>query len=161
MRLVRNLWLVVVPDVGRNRRFSPEMDENTKFEIGSIVAMPMRHRGRCFSVIDLTNCIGMPRSQMGKYNSKLKYHRKISQSGTEKRSPMKESCFPAPEPLSTSRTRQANVSQLKLQDFGEFGGKTQDVRLQQKILLMAWNFTDFQIAIEDAFPAQVLVGNPS
>ena len=137
------------------------MDENTKFEIGPIVAMPMRHRGRCFGVIDLTNRIGMPRSQMGKYDSKLKYHRKISQRRTENGSPMVESCLLALEPLSTSGTRQANNSPLKLQNFGEFGGKTQDVGLQQKILLMAWNFTDFQVAIEDAFPAQVLVGDPS
>jgi hypothetical protein len=93
------------------------MDENTKIEIGSIVAMPMRHRGRCFSVIDLTNRIGMSRSQMGKYNSKLKYHRKISQRRTEKVSPMVESCWPALEPLSTSGTRQANNSPTQITRF--------------------------------------------
>jgi hypothetical protein len=93
------------------------MDENTKIEIGSIVAMPMRHRGRCFGVIDLTNRIGMPRSQMGKYNSKLKYHRKISQRRTEKVSPMVESCWPALEPLSTSGTRQANNSPTQITKF--------------------------------------------
>ena len=69
--------------------------------------------------------------------------------------------LPALEPLVTSGPRQANVPQLKLQDVGEFGSKAQDIGLQQKILLMTWYFADFQVPIENMFPAQVLVGSQS
>ena len=45
-----------------------------------------------------------------------------------------------------------------LQKVGDLAGKTHDIRRQQEILLMAWNFMHLQIAIEDLFPAEILVG---
>jgi diguanylate cyclase (GGDEF)-like protein len=49
---------VIVPDVSRDTRFFSEVEEKTTFEIGSIVAMPIRHRDRCLGVIELTNSVG-------------------------------------------------------------------------------------------------------
>jgi diguanylate cyclase (GGDEF)-like protein len=49
---------VVVPDVSRDTRFFSRADEKTKTEIGSLVAVPMRHRDRCLGVMELTKSIG-------------------------------------------------------------------------------------------------------
>jgi diguanylate cyclase (GGDEF)-like protein len=49
---------VIVPDVSRDTRFFAKVDEKTKMETRSIVAVPVRYRDHCLGVIELINCIG-------------------------------------------------------------------------------------------------------
>jgi len=49
---------VVVPDVNMDTRFFAKVDEKTKVETHSIVAVPVRFRDHCLGVIELVNCVG-------------------------------------------------------------------------------------------------------
>ncbi len=49
---------VIVPDVSRDTRFFSKVDEKTKMETRSIVAVPVRFRDHCLGVIELINCVG-------------------------------------------------------------------------------------------------------
>jgi len=49
---------IVVPDTSKDSRFFPQMDEKTKMETRSIVAVPVRVRDQCLGVIELLNCVG-------------------------------------------------------------------------------------------------------
>ncbi len=49
---------VVVPDTTKDTRFFSQVDEKTKTETQSIVAVPVRFRDHCLGVIELINCIG-------------------------------------------------------------------------------------------------------
>jgi len=49
---------VVVPDTTKDSRFFAQVDERTKMETRSIVAVPVRFRDQCLGVIELINCIG-------------------------------------------------------------------------------------------------------
>jgi diguanylate cyclase (GGDEF)-like protein len=49
---------VVVPDVTRETRFFSKVDEKTKVETESIVAVPVRFREKILGVIELINCVG-------------------------------------------------------------------------------------------------------
>src|SRR5713101_2180985 len=49
---------VVVPDTAKDTRFFDKVDEKTKMETQSIVAVPVRFRDTCLGVIELINCIG-------------------------------------------------------------------------------------------------------
>jgi len=49
---------VVVPDVSKDTRFFSKVDEKTKTETRSIVAVPVRFRDHCLGVIELVNCVG-------------------------------------------------------------------------------------------------------
>jgi len=49
---------VVVPDTSKDTRFFSKIDEKTKTETQSIVAVPVRFRDTCLGVIELINCIG-------------------------------------------------------------------------------------------------------
>jgi diguanylate cyclase (GGDEF)-like protein len=49
---------VVVPDTSQDTRFFGKVDEKTKTETRSIVAVPVRFRDTCLGVIELINCIG-------------------------------------------------------------------------------------------------------
>jgi diguanylate cyclase (GGDEF)-like protein len=49
---------VIVPDVSRDTRFFSKVDEKTKMETHSIVAVPVRFRDHCLGVIELINCVG-------------------------------------------------------------------------------------------------------
>jgi diguanylate cyclase (GGDEF)-like protein len=49
---------VVVPDVSKDTRFFGKVDEKTKVETRSIVAVPVRFRDHCLGVIELVNCVG-------------------------------------------------------------------------------------------------------
>jgi diguanylate cyclase (GGDEF)-like protein len=49
---------VVVPDTSKDMRFFGKVDEKTKTETHSIVAVPVRFRDTCLGVIELINCIG-------------------------------------------------------------------------------------------------------
>lgn len=49
---------VVVPDVSKDTRFFGKVDERTKMETRSIVAVPVRIRDHCLGVIELVNCVG-------------------------------------------------------------------------------------------------------
>ena len=48
---------VIVPDVSRDTRFFSKVDEKTKMETRSIVAVPVRFRDHCLGVIELINCV--------------------------------------------------------------------------------------------------------
>jgi len=48
---------VVVPDVSKDTRFFAKVDEKTKMETRSIVAVPVRFRDTCLGVIELINCM--------------------------------------------------------------------------------------------------------
>jgi diguanylate cyclase (GGDEF)-like protein len=50
--------VVVVPDTSKDSRFFGQVDEKTKMETRSIVAVPVRFREQCLGVIELINCIG-------------------------------------------------------------------------------------------------------
>ena len=49
---------VVVPDTSKDTRFFMKVDEKTKTETQSIVAVPVKFRDTCLGVIELINCIG-------------------------------------------------------------------------------------------------------
>src|SRR5271167_1365529 len=49
---------VIVPDVSKDTRFFDKVDEKTKMETRSIVAVPVRYRDHCLGVIELINCVG-------------------------------------------------------------------------------------------------------
>jgi len=49
---------VVVPDTRKDTRFFAKVDEKTKTETQSIVAVPVRFRDTCLGVIELINCVG-------------------------------------------------------------------------------------------------------
>jgi diguanylate cyclase (GGDEF)-like protein len=49
---------VIVPDVSQDTRFFAKVDEKTKVETRSIVAVPVRFQDRCLGVIELINCVG-------------------------------------------------------------------------------------------------------
>jgi diguanylate cyclase (GGDEF)-like protein len=49
---------IIVPDVSRDTRFFAQVDERTKTETRSIVAVPVRIRENCLGVIELVNCVG-------------------------------------------------------------------------------------------------------
>jgi diguanylate cyclase (GGDEF)-like protein len=49
---------VIVPDVSKDTRFFSKVDEKTKIETRSIVAVPVRFRDHCLGVIELINCVG-------------------------------------------------------------------------------------------------------
>ena len=49
---------VVVPDVSKDTRFFAKVDEKTKMETHSIVAVPVKFRDTCLGVIELINCYG-------------------------------------------------------------------------------------------------------
>jgi diguanylate cyclase (GGDEF)-like protein len=48
---------VIVPDVSKDTRFFAKIDEKTKEETRSIVAVPVRYRDHCLGVIELINCV--------------------------------------------------------------------------------------------------------
>jgi diguanylate cyclase (GGDEF)-like protein len=50
--------VVVVPDTSQDSRFFGKVDEKTKTETRSIVAVPVRFRDQCLGVIELINCMG-------------------------------------------------------------------------------------------------------
>jgi len=49
---------VVVADTSKDSRFFGQVDERTKVETRSIVAVPVRFREQCLGVIELINCVG-------------------------------------------------------------------------------------------------------
>src|SRR5277367_2943110 len=49
---------VVVADTTKDLRFFGQVDEKTKMDTRSIVAVPVRFRDHCLGVIELINCIG-------------------------------------------------------------------------------------------------------
>lgn len=49
---------VVVPDTSKDTRFFAKVDEKTKTETQSIVAVPVKFRDTCLGVIELINCMG-------------------------------------------------------------------------------------------------------
>jgi diguanylate cyclase (GGDEF)-like protein len=49
---------VVVPDTTKDSRFFGKVDEKTRTETHSIVAVPVRFREQCLGVIELINCVG-------------------------------------------------------------------------------------------------------
>ena len=50
--------MVIVPDTSKDSRFFSQVDEKTKMETRSIVAVPVRFRDRALGVIELINCVG-------------------------------------------------------------------------------------------------------
>src|ERR1700684_3126034 len=50
--------VVVVPDTSTDSRFFGQLDEFTKTETRSVVAVPVRFREQCLGVIELINCVG-------------------------------------------------------------------------------------------------------
>ena len=50
--------VVIVPDTSKDTRFFGKVDEKTKMETRSIVAVPVKFRETCLGVIELINCIG-------------------------------------------------------------------------------------------------------
>jgi diguanylate cyclase (GGDEF)-like protein len=50
--------VVIVPDTSKDTRFFGKVDEKTKMETRSIVAVPVRFRESCLGVIELINCVG-------------------------------------------------------------------------------------------------------
>ena len=49
---------VVVPDTSQDSRFFAQVDERTRVETRSIVAVAVRFRQQCLGVIELINCVG-------------------------------------------------------------------------------------------------------
>ena len=49
---------VMVADVSKDTRFFAKVDEKTKMETHSIVAVPVKFRDHCLGVIELINCVG-------------------------------------------------------------------------------------------------------
>ena len=56
--VAQNGQTVVVPDTSKDTRFFGKVDEKTKTETQSIVAVPVKFREHCLGVIELINCIG-------------------------------------------------------------------------------------------------------
>jgi diguanylate cyclase (GGDEF)-like protein len=56
--VAQNDEAVIVPDVSQDTRFFAKVDEKTKMETRSIVAVPVRYRENCLGVIELVNCVG-------------------------------------------------------------------------------------------------------
>jgi len=56
--VAQNDEAVIVPDVSQDTRFFSKVDEKTKMETHSIVAVPVRYRDHCLGVIELINCVG-------------------------------------------------------------------------------------------------------
>jgi len=56
--VAQNGRAVIVPDVSKDARFFAKVDEQTKTETRSIVAIPVRFRDHCLGVIELVNCVG-------------------------------------------------------------------------------------------------------
>ena len=56
--VAQNDEAVVVSDVSKDTRFFAKVDEKTKMETHSIVAVPVRYRDHCLGVIELVNCVG-------------------------------------------------------------------------------------------------------
>ncbi|HMI52953.1 MAG TPA: sensor domain-containing diguanylate cyclase [Candidatus Saccharimonadales bacterium] len=56
--VAQNGEAVVVPDTAKDTRFFGKVDEKTKMETRSIVAVPVKFRDSCLGVIELINCIG-------------------------------------------------------------------------------------------------------
>lgn len=56
--VAENEKAVIVPDVSTDTRFFSQVDEQTKVETHSIVAVPVRYRDHCLGVIELINCVG-------------------------------------------------------------------------------------------------------
>jgi diguanylate cyclase (GGDEF)-like protein len=50
--------VVIVPDTSKDTRFFGKVDEKTKMETRSIVAVPVKFREHCLGVIELINCVG-------------------------------------------------------------------------------------------------------
>src|SRR6201981_2310159 len=50
--------IVIVPDTSKDTRFFGKVDEKTKMETRSIVAVPVKFRETCVGVIELINCVG-------------------------------------------------------------------------------------------------------
>jgi diguanylate cyclase (GGDEF)-like protein len=50
--------VVIVPDTSKDTRFFGKVDEKTKMETRSIVAVPVKFRDSCLGVIELINCVG-------------------------------------------------------------------------------------------------------
>jgi diguanylate cyclase (GGDEF)-like protein len=50
--------IVIVPDTSKDTRFFGQVDEKTKMETRSIVAVPVKFRDTCLGVIELINCVG-------------------------------------------------------------------------------------------------------
>jgi diguanylate cyclase (GGDEF)-like protein len=57
--VAQNQQAVIVPDVSKDTRFFSKVDEKTKMETRSIVAVPVRFRDHCLGVIEMINCVGM------------------------------------------------------------------------------------------------------
>ena len=57
--VAQNDEAVIVPDVSQDTRFFAKVDEKTKMETRSIVAVPVRYRDHCLGVIELINCVGV------------------------------------------------------------------------------------------------------
>jgi diguanylate cyclase (GGDEF)-like protein len=57
--VAQNQKAVIVPDVSQDTRFFGKVDEKTKMETRSIVAVPVRYRDHCLGVIELVNCVGV------------------------------------------------------------------------------------------------------
>ena len=56
--VAQNGETVVVPDTAKDTRFFGQVDEKTKTETQSIVAVPVKFRDTCLGVIELINCVG-------------------------------------------------------------------------------------------------------
>jgi diguanylate cyclase (GGDEF)-like protein len=56
--VAQNGETVVVPDTAKDTRFFGKVDEKTKTETQSIVAVPVKFRDTCLGVIELINCVG-------------------------------------------------------------------------------------------------------
>ncbi len=50
--------VVIVPDTSKDTRFFGKVDEKTRMETRSIVAVPVNFRDTCLGVIELINCVG-------------------------------------------------------------------------------------------------------
>ena len=57
--VAENQQVVIVPDVSKDTRFFGKVDEKTRMETRSIVAVPVRFRDHCLGVIELVNCVGV------------------------------------------------------------------------------------------------------
>ena len=55
--VAQNDEAVIVADVSKDTRFFSKIDEKTKMETRSIVAVPVRYRDHCLGVIELINCV--------------------------------------------------------------------------------------------------------